>query len=66
MEENSLLVQWLRTGAFTAEDVGLIPGQGTKILQAVRYSHKQTNKNQDIWRSQVHMQEKKTSPVSIQ
>ena len=29
--ENSLAVQWLGLGAFTAVDLGLIPGQGTKI-----------------------------------
>ena len=26
----SLVVQWLRLSAFTAEDMGLIPGWGTK------------------------------------
>ena len=32
----SLSVQWLRLQASTAGGTGLIPGQGTKILQAVR------------------------------
>ena len=32
----SLVVQWLGLHAFTAEGVGLIPRQGTKILQAGR------------------------------
>ena len=32
--ENSLAVQWLGHGAFTAEGAGSIPGQGTKIPQA--------------------------------
>ena len=32
-EENSLLVQWLGLQASTAEGRGLIPGQGTRILQ---------------------------------
>ena len=30
-----LVVQWLGLCAFTAEGMGSIPGQGTKILQAV-------------------------------
>ena len=33
---NSLAVQWLGPGAFTAEDLGSIPGQGTKIPQAAQ------------------------------
>ena len=43
---NSLAVQWLGLGAFTAEGPGSIPGQGTKILQATWHSKKtkQTNK----------------------
>ena len=32
---DSLVVQWLGLGAFTAEDLGLIPGGGTKIPQAL-------------------------------
>ena len=32
---NSLVVQWLALCAFTAEGPGSIPGQGTKILQAM-------------------------------
>ena len=28
------MVQWLGLQAFTAKDVGSVPGQGTKILQA--------------------------------
>ena len=31
---NSLVVQWLRLHALTAEGRGSIPGQGTKIPQA--------------------------------
>ena len=31
---NSLVVQWLRLHAFTAEGPGSIPGQGTRIPQA--------------------------------
>ena len=32
---NSLVVQWLGLRAFIAEGMGLIPGQGIKILQGV-------------------------------
>ena len=35
---NSLAVQWLGPRAFTAEGLGSIPGQGTKIPQAVQHS----------------------------
>ena len=35
---NSLAVQWLGLSAFTAEGLGSVPGQGTKILQAVRHA----------------------------
>ena len=37
---NSLAVQWLRLHAFTAKGMSSIPGQGTKILQAVQYGQK--------------------------
>ena len=33
--------QWLGISVFTAMGPGSIPGQGTKILQAVWYSKKQ-------------------------
>ena len=33
---NSLVVQWLGLCASTAGGTGLIPGQGTKILQAAQ------------------------------
>ena len=36
----SLAVQWLGLGILTAADPGLIPGQGTKISQAVNCSQK--------------------------
>ena len=35
---NSLAVQWLGLSAFTAKDLGSIPGWETKILQAVQHS----------------------------
>ena len=34
---NSLAVQWLGLDTFTAKDSDLIPGQGTKLLQATWY-----------------------------
>ena len=39
--ENSLAVQWLGLSAFTAEDLGSIPGWGTKIPQAVQCGQKE-------------------------
>ena len=35
---NSLAVQWLGLGAFTAKSLGSIPGQGTKIQQDTWHS----------------------------
>ena len=35
---NSLVVQWLGLCTFTAEGLGSIPGQGTKIPQARQHS----------------------------
>ena len=43
---NSLMVQWSRLGAFTAED--LIPGWGTKIPQAVWWAKIKGNKNLSV------------------
>ena len=37
---NSLVVQWLGLGAFTAESLGSVPGCGTNIPQAVRCGQK--------------------------
>ena len=40
------MVQWLGLHASTAGGMGVIPGQGTKILYALQQSqNKQTNKN---------------------
>ena len=38
--ETSLVVQWLRLHTSNAEGMGLIPGQGTKVLQATWYGPK--------------------------
>ena len=40
MRGSSLGVQWLGLHAFTAEGLGSIPGQGTKILQATLCNQK--------------------------
>ena len=37
------MVQWLRLRAFTAEGAGSIPGQETKISQAVQHGYNKTN-----------------------
>ena len=47
---NSLVVQWLRLGAFTAEGPGSIRGWGTKIPQATWW-HSQKKKKKPIWQS---------------
>lgn len=39
-QRNSVVIQWLRLSALMAEDLGLIPGQETKIPQILRLSHK--------------------------
>ena len=40
IQGNSLVVQWLRLRAFTAGGPSLIPGRGTKTLQAAWCSQK--------------------------
>ena len=40
MDGNSLVAQWLRLCAFTADGSGSIPGWGTEILQAAQSSQK--------------------------
>ena len=40
----SLAVQWLEFLAFTAEDTGSIPGQGTKIIQSAKADQKKKKK----------------------
>ena len=39
---NSLVVRWLGLHTFTAEGVGSIPGQGTKILQVMWHGQNKT------------------------
>ena len=41
---NSLVTRWLRLSTLTAEGLGLIPGQETKIPQTLRLSHKNRQK----------------------
>ena len=45
---NSLAVQWLGRHAFTAEGMGLIPDQETKISQGVQCSQKKKKKKFNI------------------
>ena len=46
---NSLVVQWLRLQAFTAEGMGSIPVLGTKILQAALPKKKKKPHTQGIY-----------------
>ena len=48
MGGNSLVVQWLGLGAFTAEGPGLIPGQGTKIPQVTQHGQKKKKDGKDV------------------
>ena len=41
---NSLRVHWLGLHTLTAKDCGSVPGQGTKITQAVWYNQKEKKK----------------------
>ena len=41
---NTYTHQWLRPGSFTAPDTGSIPGQGTKISQAMQPKNKEYTK----------------------
>ena len=41
---NSLAVQWLGLHAFTAENMGSIPGRGTKIPQAAWHGQERKRK----------------------
>ena len=51
----SLAVQWLGLGSFTPVGLDLIPGQGTKILQAAWCSQKEMNKREMKWAQKVCM-----------
>ena len=46
---NSLAVQWLGLRAFIAMGPGSIPGEGTKITQAVRRSQKKKKIVHDLF-----------------
>ena len=47
---NSLGVQWLGLGAYTAEGTGLIRGWGTEILQAMQHAQKRKKKKKRRFR----------------
>ena len=55
MGGTSLAVQWLGLGSFTPVGLDLIPGQGTKILQAAWCSQKEMNKREMKWAQKVCM-----------
>ena len=44
---NSLVVQWLELGTFTAKGPASIPGWGTKVPQAMPHGQKNINKQKD-------------------
>ena len=46
------MAQWLRLQASNAGGLGLIPGQGTKILHAVRFDK---NRKSDIYITNLHI-----------
>ena len=48
---NSLVVQWLRLGAFVAVALGLISGQRTKFLQAAGVAKKKKKKKIPVFES---------------
>ena len=43
----SLLVQWLRRHTSTSGGMGLIPGQGTKILHATQHGQQNLKQKQE-------------------
>jgi len=45
---NSLAVQWLGLGTFTAEGLGSFPGWGTKILSKLCSTVKKKKKKQEV------------------
>ena len=49
------MVQWLGLHAFTAEGLGSIPGQGTKILQAVQCRQKKKERERHTCKGQKDM-----------
>ena len=55
---NSLVVQWLGLCAFTAGDMGLIPGRGTKILHA-------TQRGQKIEIKKIHLESGQFAKLSL-
>ena len=60
----SLVVQWLRPHSSSAEDVGSIPGPGTKIPHAAQYGQKQTNKQTRVHMQTVELLPKQKEPAT--
>ena len=50
---NSLEVQLLRFGDFTAKGMGSIPGWGTKILQSMQYDKKKKKRERERERNTI-------------
>ena len=48
------MVQWLELHAFTAEGLGSIPGQGTKIPQAMQYGQKKKRVRSFLYNTNMH------------
>ena len=61
--ETFLDIQWLGLHAFTAEGMGLIPGWGTKIPQAVWYSKKKKKKKKSKINSELEKTVNKMSEL---
>ena len=52
--ENSLVVQCLGLGTFTAVGLGSIPGQRTKILQAAQCGQKNPQNKNEILQREIY------------
>ena len=52
--ENSLVVQCLGLGTFTAVGLGSIPGQRTKILQAAQCGQKNPKNKNEILQREIY------------
>ena len=51
---NSLTIQWLGLGAFTARGLGSIPGQRTKIPRATWHGPIKTEREKDLIKAVIH------------
>ena len=58
------MVQWLGLCAFTAEGMGSVPGQGTKILQAMQLAAAKKKKKRKEKRKKTFQAENETVATS--